>query len=212
VSHDLKTPLTSMTMSLALIREEVADESGESPALPLLDRAVAGSMRMAALIDDVLAFAVLGDLRAEDVDLGEVVRHVLVDLGERLDGVDLVVGDLPVVWGNPVQLRALVQNLLDNAVKFTHPDRPPVVRVTAHAVPGAWRIEVTDNGRGIPSGLHESVFEPLRRLEELTPGVGLGLATSRRVVQAHDGTIGLTGSPTGGTTAWFELPTTRPEA
>lgn len=206
VSHDLKTPLTSMSLSLSLIRDELAREPDEVGALPLLDRAISGSSRMAALIDEVLAFAQLGgNLRHDDVDLDAVLEHVRHDLGDRLDGVTLEAGPLPVVVGDEVQLRSVLQNLVDNAAKFADPTRPAEIRLSAHRVPSGWRVEVTDNGRGIPVAQLDRVFEPLVRAHPGVDGHGIGLATCRRIIEAHGGRIGLERVEPVGTKVWFEL-------
>ena len=76
----------------------------------------------------------------------------------------------------------------------------------AHREGEEWVVEVTDNGRGVPLDQLDAVLEPLARADETTDGVGIGLATCRRVVEAHGGRIGLRPVPTGGTTAWFTLP------
>lgn len=207
VSHDLKTPLTSISLSLAVVREELP--VGTDPGtLSLLDRAVSGSGRMAALIDDVLAYAqVGGTLRHDDVDLTRLVRDVRSDLGERLGGAVVDVGQLPVVRGDEVQLRAVLQNLLDNAAKYAHPERALSIVVRADTTATGWRVEVADNGRGVDPAAVERIFEPMTRASDAAvQGSGIGLATCRRVLAAHGGRIGLESPSGGGATAWFELP------
>jgi signal transduction histidine kinase len=207
ISHDLKTPLTSMALSLSLIREELnaGDQDG---ALPLLDRAINGSTRMAELIDDVLAFArVGGSLRNDEVDLTRVLHHVRADMSELLADVAFEVGELPVVRGDEVQLRAVVQNLVDNAAKYADPVRPLRVRVQGVRAAGAWRIELLDNGRGVPPTQLERIFDPMTRGDRTVAGSGIGLATCRRIVEAHGGRIGLQQrAGSAGSVAWFELP------
>ena len=82
----------------------------------------------------------------------------------------------------------------------------PKIEVSTARVAGGWRIEVADHGIGIPPEHRERVFEPLTRVDERVPGYGIGLATVRRIVDAHGGRIGLEETPGGGTTAWLELP------
>ncbi|MXG92165.1 ATP-binding protein [Nocardioides flavescens] len=210
VSHDLKTPLTTLSLSLTLAREQLRSGELGVDTLHLIDRAIAGSQRMSLLIDDVLDYARLGGtLRATDVDLDFVMGEVLDDLGPYLDGVDLHLGRLPTVNGDRSQLRAVLQNLLANAVKYARPDRAPVVSVSARHVQRAWRIEVTDNGRGIAPSDRARIFEPLTRLDEAeasVEGSGIGLATCRRIIGAHGGRIGIDPTVTDGTRVWFELP------
>ena len=100
------------------------------------------------------------------------------------------VGALPTVTGDGTLLRALLQNLVANAVKFSagHGQRP-VVGVGAEAVPGGWRVTVDDNGPGVAVEDRDRVFELLARGEdqESVDGLGIGLSTCRRIVQSHGG-------------------------
>lgn len=207
VSHDLKSPLTSVSLSLEMLRERLAAEQGAEDAVWLLERAISGSRRMAALIDEVLEYASLGGaMSVEPVDLDELVGDVVSDLSGSLAGVDVVRRDLPTVLGDTVQLRSVVQNLLDNASKYRHPRRPLAITVSARAVADdRVAVSVADNGQGIPEADRERVFEPRVRLSDDDRGSGIGLDTVRRVVQAHGGSIGITETPGGGTTVTFDL-------
>lgn len=208
VSHDLKSPLTSVSLSLEMLRERLADDEQATDAIWLLERAINGSRRMAALIDEVLSYASLGGaMSAEPVDLDEVLSHVLADLSGSLSGGTVSRSPLPTVIGDATQLRSVLQNLLDNASKYRHPTRPLAVVVSAHQVDDARvAVSVADNGLGIPVGDRERVFEPRVRLSDDDRGSGIGLDTVRRVVQAHGGTIAITETAGGGTTVTFQLP------
>ena len=208
VTHDLKTPLTTMSLSLELIRDELEDGAAAEDVLPLITRALRGSARMTAMIEDVLAFARIGSsIDPVPVDLARATADVVADLGGTLEDVDLVVGELPVVAGDESLLRRLLLNLVGNAVKFRSPDRSLRVTVSAARAGERWRIEVADNGVGVPEDQRERVFEPTVRLDKRVEGMGIGLATCRRVVDAHGGAIGVTDGPDGvGATFWFELP------
>jgi len=208
VSHDLKTPLTTLSLSLQLMREQAAEDGVIGPdSIGLLDRAIKGSSRMADLIDDVLDFARLGGtLKSTEVDLDFVLGEVLDDLGPELEDVTMHISRLPTVLGDRAQLRAVLQNLLSNAAKYRCDQRPPEVHVSARHVQRAWRVEVTDNGRGVPPAERYRVFEPLARADDSVEGSGIGLATCRRIVGAHGGRIGIDPTVTEGARFWFELP------
>jgi signal transduction histidine kinase len=207
VSHDLKTPLTTLSFSLELLQEQVdAGEVGPE-TVSLVERAVRGSARMADLIDDVLDYARLGGtLKATDVDLDFVLGEVLDDLGPDLAGASLTIGRLPTLVGDRAQLRAVLQNLLGNSCRYRSPERPLEVHISARHVHRAWRIEITDNGRGVPPAERLRVFEPLARVDDSIEGSGIGLATCRRIVGAHGGRIGVDPAVTEGARFWFELP------
>jgi signal transduction histidine kinase len=208
VSHDLRNPLTAVTLALKMIEEEVAASPDDELEMTfLLQRAIGGADRMQSLINDLLAFArVGGELQRGPVDLAAVLDDVQEDLGAALAGAAVVVGDLPTVLGDPVQLRAVLQNLVANAAKFVRPGRPAHIEVDGTRIGDRWRIEVCDRGPGIPADQHERVFQPLARVNEDVEGSGIGLTTCRRIIEAHGGRIGLTDAPYGGTCAWFELP------
>ncbi|MFC4786567.1 sensor histidine kinase [Nocardioides sp. MAHUQ-72] len=210
VSHDLRNPLAALSISLRLLDEKARHlEPGPDTEMiaRLAGRAIAGADRMQALIDDLLAYARLGgELSRVEVDLARTMAEVREDLGPALEGATLEVGDLPTVEGDAVQLRAVLQNLVANAAKFTCPGEPAHVAVDSVRTADGWRVRVVDHGLGVPEGDRERVFEPFTRVHPRVPGSGIGLATVRRVVEAHGGRIGLEGTPGGGTTAWFELP------
>jgi signal transduction histidine kinase len=208
VTHDLKTPLTTMSLSLELIRDELEDGASARDLVPLISRALNASARMATMIEDVLAFARL-DTSSDPVpvDLAKVAAEVVAGLDARLDDVSLTIGELPVVPGDEALLRSLLQNLLTNAVKFRSLDRPTSIAVTASLAGSRWLITVVDNGVGIPEDQRERIFEPMVRLDKRIEGVGIGLATCRRVVHAHGGAIGVSTPPSGeGAAFWVELP------
>lgn len=203
VSHDLRNPLSTVAMSLYLLREQLGDGSSSS----MVDRALRGTARMQSLIEDLLAFARLGGaLRREPVDLRDVVKDVVTDLEVPLTGAEVEVGPLPVVSADPTQMRAVLQNLVANAAKFTAPGEPARITVGARSAPTSWRIEVSDRGPGIDPADAQRVFDPLVRLDESAEGSGIGLTTCRRIIEAHGGSIGLAPREGGGTVAWIDLP------
>jgi signal transduction histidine kinase len=203
VSHDLRNPLTAVTMALSMIGEE----SQDAELVFLTKRALGGARRMQSLIDDLLAYARVGaELQRVPVDLAAVLADVREDLTTALSDATVVVGDLPTVNGDPVQLRAVLQNLVANAAKFTRAGEPPHIEVDGTHLGSVWRIEVCDRGPGIPADQQERVFQPLARVNEDVEGSGIGLSTCRRIVAAHGGRIGLADTAYGGTCAWFELP------
>jgi signal transduction histidine kinase len=209
VSHDLKAPLASISMSMDLIEDEAAGDHVDRRQVHwFVEKARQGARRMQALIDDLLDYATQGGpVEARSVDLDLVLAAVLDDLAQMTRNAEILTGRLPVVLGDEVQLRSLLQNLISNALKFARPGVHPLVRVEAHQVQDRVRVEVIDNGRGIAAGVDpERLFEPLVRGDHSVPGAGIGLATCRRVVEAHGGRIGLVRRREGGVLAWIELP------
>ncbi|GAA1931809.1 GAF domain-containing sensor histidine kinase [Nocardioides marmoribigeumensis] len=210
VSHDLRSPLTAIMANAELLTLEPVVQEDEGVAA-LADATLAAGRRMAAMIQAILDFTVVGArLDMTDLDLGDLLTDVLTDLDpiveERRARVSS--GELPQVRGDRQQLYAVLLNLVSNAVKFTPATTRPVVEVRAVREDGRWRIEVSDNGRGIPAEQREGLFDLYSRGAGSggVEGTGIGLATARRAVEAHGGSIGIEDAPGGGTTVWFTVP------
>jgi signal transduction histidine kinase len=203
VSHDLKNPLTSVSLSLEALELEVTDPY----QVDTVARARRGVDRMTDLINNLLDYASQGSTPADDeVDLGAELTLALDDLTGRVRPEDVDAGELPVARGDAVQLRSVLMNLLDNAAKFTTEGEQPQIEVAARTRRGRHRIEVRDRGRGVPAEKTERVFAPLARLDKSVEGSGIGLATCRRIVEAHGGSMGVEARDGGGSVFWFELP------
>ncbi|MBB3211416.1 two-component system sensor histidine kinase KdpD [Herbaspirillum sp. Sphag1AN] len=196
ISHDLRTPLTSLVGS--------ADALASHPSLGPDERAMAQviseqSQRMSGLVENMLDMARLQSggvtlnrqWNAIEEVVGTALRLLQKTLGERKVEVHLPV-DLPLVRFDAVLLERVFANLIENAVKYSPGNQP--ILIEAHAVPGypgTLDIDVIDHGPGFPPGMEERVFEKFTRgdSESSTPGVGLGLAICRAIVEAHGGTI-----------------------
>jgi len=209
ITHDLAGPLTSVTMSLHLLQEQFEEELKVPPSVEnWVATGIRGTSRMPEMIRDILAFARLGGvLKLAPTDLGALAHDVRADLGVADDDPRVTIGELPVVAGDAAQLRAVLQNLVSNALKFGGAD--PRVDLRAQRTSEGWRIEVGDRGPGIDPADVERVFDPLVRANTEVEGTGIGLSTCRRIVQAHGGSIGIQPREGGGTTAWFQLPASR---
>ena len=202
VSHDLKNPLTSVSLSLETLELDVTDPD----QLTTLARARRGVDRMDSMISNLLTFASEGVPPGDVVvDLGAELASALDDLAGRVSAEQVVAGELPVVRGDSSQLRSVLMNLVDNAAKFTHDGAAPEIEVGSLRLDGRQRIEVRDRGRGVPADRRERIFAPLARLDKSVEGVGIGLATCRRIVEAHGGTMGVEEREGGGSVFWFEL-------
>jgi signal transduction histidine kinase len=210
VSHDLANPLAALSGFL-----EMAADSESLDAAPdvarALGRAELSAQRMQHLISDLLDYAQVGGrVRTAPVDSGQLVADVLEDLSAQVatTGAVVEVGDLPVVEADPTLLRALVQNLVANAVKFSAVGgRRPRVEVSIVPVAGGWRLAVDDDGPGVPPEQRDRVFGLMERGgQDDVEGLGIGLSTCQRVVAAHGGRMGIDSSPLGGASVRAFLP------
>lgn len=198
VSHDLSQPLQKIQGYAQLLQEGGVQDphAGE-----YVDKIVAASHRMRALIQDLLSYSrVTSDDRPfERVALGPVVAEA-VELFEQeiaASGARVEVGPLPTVVADVSQMGQLFQNLIGNALTYVHIGVVPVVEVTSSRLDGAWQVTVADNGIGISPGDRERAFAMFERLD--TPreysGTGVGLAVCARIVERHDGRIWIEDNP-----------------
>ncbi|GAA2479398.1 GAF domain-containing sensor histidine kinase [Terrabacter carboxydivorans] len=208
VSHDLRTPLTAIMASTEMLGQQ-AGVAGDVWAERLVATAHRSATRMAGMIEQILAHAKVGaELHRTDTDLGTVLASVLEDLAPTLESrsATVVAGDLPTLPADEQQLYSVLLNLVSNAVKYARPGVAPAVRVGSERRGDRWHIEVHDNGIGISSADRDRVFELFNRVETSVDGSGIGLATVKRIIEAHGGTIGISGAEGPGTVVWFELP------
>lgn len=195
VSHDLRTPLTRMKLSLALLPE--------SPETKELADDVADMQRM---IEGYLAFARgEGDEEPVLTDLSELLEDVAAGVRRDNAGLDLGWNGDMTVELRPVAMKRCLTNIVSNALRYAN-------HVKVEAVRGRTSIEVTvdDNGPGIPPDKYEDVFRPFYRLDESrnadTGGVGLGLSIARDVARSHGGDVTLAASPFGGLRVIVRIP------
>lgn len=212
-SHDLQEPLRKVSSFVQLFAKRYAgqvDETGQS----YLNFAVDGAQRMQLLIDDLLHYSRVsrGEGAQTPVDLERVYRALMQDLSQVIaeTGATLECGPLPVVLGEPGQMRALLQNLIGNALKYHKPGRSPHIRVSAEIdADGIATVHVQDNGIGIEQRFFERIFVIFQRLHNRIeyPGSGIGLAICKRVVENHGGRLWLDSTPGEGSTFHFTITT-----
>ncbi len=218
LSHDLRTPLTS----LVGVAQELA---GSQPPLSAsqqesVQTLVAESRRLSSLVANLLDMARIetGDTKLrrswhpiEEV-IGSAIGAARSALGTRCVEVS-VAKDAPLVEIDAVLLERVLFNLLENAGKYTPAGTP--VSITAGVEGDALRVAVTDRGPGVPKGQEAAIFDKFTRgvaPESTTPGVGLGLAIARAIVEAHGGRIHAMAAPEGGAAFVFTLPLGQPPA
>ncbi|NRQ48502.1 GAF domain-containing sensor histidine kinase [Aeromicrobium stalagmiti] len=208
VSHDLRSPLTAILATAELLATEPVVET-DTDLLSMVSAVNSAGQRMNRMIEEMLDYALQGgQLQLADTAVEHVVSLVLADLAPLVTqkGATVRVLDLPTVTADADMLYSVVLNLLTNALKFVRPDVPPEIEVSATRGPDRWRVTVSDNGVGIPADRRQAVFSLFEREESTVGGHGIGLATTRRLIEAHGGSVGADSSPSGGAAVWFELP------
>ena len=216
LSHDLRTPLTSLVGAAEVLASQLAAQCTASAA-PLHAQALTimqQARRLAHMVDDLLDMARLQSgqvtLRHDWQSVEELVGSALravdpAQLAQHPLHIDLP-ADFPLVRADAVLLERVLVNLLDNALKFTPPGTPLGVRAQVQGAEAL--LTVWDQGPGLAHGRERAVFEKFTRgeAESSIPGVGLGLAICRVIVEAHGGTITAANQPEGGAAFSVRLP------
>ncbi len=200
LAHDLKAPLRTASSFITVYLEDNAESLGDRTPL---DVATTQLIRLSRRIDDVLEhFTVLGQPEvSETVDLEVELAEVLAEMRAELDSAQArwQVDALPAIDGNRYQLRALLQNLVSNAIKYRAPERDLSLQVRVLPTPNEHTIAfaVIDNGVGIPANKQRQIFDSFTRLhsEDAVPGTGLGLTMCKLICERHGGRIDVESAP-----------------
>jgi signal transduction histidine kinase len=215
ISHDLRTPLTSITGYVELALEEDLPDDARG----FLHVVARNSERLLRLVNDLLFVARLqaGDmmLEQEELDLAEIVRDGVKAIEPRATAKEITltssVAAVPPVRADRGRFLQVLDNLVSNAVKFT-PDGGEV-HVSLDERDGTVRLEVSDSGMGISAADQRRLFERFFRADnavaQQVPGTGLGLYICRAIAEAHDGTISVRSELGSGSTFRLELPVVR---
>lgn len=212
-AHDLKAPLRQVTAFCEMLE---ARADGESTVF--IGHILAGTRRMRELIDHLFMYsrAGQGDLIVAQTCLAQVLKDVLADMAEDVNTshARISVGKLPTVDADPVQLYQVFQNLVSNALKYRRPGTYPTIDISCVELPEQAaltrraQLRVQDDGIGFRQSEAEDIFQPFRRLvsQDNYEGSGIGLATARRIVERHNGSLEATSHPNDGSTFTVTLP------
>ena len=210
VSHDLRTPLASAKAAVTSLRSDDVQWDAEDYA-ELLATADESLDKLTRLVENLLDMSRLQagamSVFPRPADLGEIVARSLDDLGPPGRTVIVEIPpELPEVFVDPGILERVIANLVANALRYSPAGSPPVL--TASALGDRVELRVIDRGPGIPAGQRNQMFVPFQRLGDTdnTTGIGLGLALSRGLTEAMDGTLEPEETPGGGLTMALSLP------
>ncbi|HVS98245.1 MAG TPA: CheR family methyltransferase, partial [Puia sp.] len=222
-SHDLQEPLRKIHLFCMAVLDKF---SGRLPqdVLVYFDKIVRSTERMRSLVIDILNFSRLSAEvpRFRRTDLNTMFSEVLEDFEITIREKQAVVtaSDLPELEINPGQFRQVLHNLLSNALKFTHPGTPPVVRLECTRIKekcfdapadedgSFYRFTLTDNGIGFEQKFADNVFRLFHRLhaKDRFEGTGIGLAVTKKIIERHNGLITVQSSENKGSRFEWILP------
>lgn len=214
-SHDLQEPLRKIKMFGERLVEMLQNDCSTG-APDYLQRMQRATERMQTMINGLLELSRVNTRGGSfsEVRLAQVAQDALSDLELRVQaaGGKVIIDELPTIQADEMQMRQLFQNLIGNAIKFHHPDMPPVVWLSAEgrSTNGAptVTVRVADNGIGFEQLYAERIFQPFQRLHGRNEyeGTGLGLAICQKIVERHHGTIEVESAPEAGSTFRITLP------
>jgi PAS domain S-box-containing protein len=218
VSHDLKSPLVTITGFLGYLENDALSGNIEKMRENIL-RISSAARKMEKLLSDLLELSRVGRLMnpAEDVSFGEIVREAMEQVRGRLEANRIRVEiqeNLPVIYGDKVRLVEIVQNLLDNAAKFTLGRPEPRIEIGTRGMDESQHhvFFVCDNGIGIEPQFHERIFGLFNKLNPQVEGTGIGLTLVKRIVEVHGGRIWIESAPNQGASFFFTLPPQKNQA
>ena len=215
LSHELKTPLTSIIAAAGLLEEELqntVDDSHRKLIHTIIRNSNSLETRLAELLDIVKTGSGKLQLQLEPVDIKSLVLGTCMQISPLLHnkGQQLTTeftDTLPIIRGDGPRLEQVLLNLMNNAVKFT-PDGGKITVRARHYEDGVM-VQVQDNGIGIAKDQHNMLFKPYSRLNsdrQRHPGLGLGLALSKQVIELHGGRIWVDSEHGKGSIFSFSLP------
>ncbi|HVS32091.1 MAG TPA: ATP-binding protein [Thermoanaerobaculia bacterium] len=209
VSHDLRSPLTTIMLSTQMLESSPPDERTE-----FIETILATTRRMQRLIEDLLDATRIEahnfSIRRETLDPAAVAReaflsHVPIAAQKKITVEENIATPLPPISGDAGRLLQALSNLLGNAIKFT--PEGGTVRLAAEARGGKLRFEVADSGPGIAPNDVPHLFDPFWQAKKTAHlGAGLGLKIARGIVEAHGGTIAVQNGSRGGACFVIEIP------
>jgi PAS domain S-box-containing protein len=211
-SHDLREPLRKISSFGSILEETLRDKIDEDDKENLAYM-IDGAKRMQQMTDDLLSYSRLTSqvVTFQDIDLDDLVSDLInFELAAIIDETEAEVireNRLGIVRGEQTQINQLFQNLINNGIKYNKPGNKPVVRLRSQKFKNMLQIEIEDNGIGIDSNYHHQIFEMFKRLHSRSEysGSGIGLAICKKIVDIHEGEIGVHSQIDKGSVFWVKL-------
>ncbi len=208
-SHDLQEPLRTITSYTQLLLEQNKSRFTEVELQygKFIEQSV---QRMKFQIQHLLNYSRLGtNIQKETVDLNILLQEILLDLSVLIHEKTAAIHyhNLPSIFAYKIEMRMLLQNLIQNAIKFNHKNRTPVIKIEVKDIDTHFLFSVNDNGIGIDSKYFDRIFHIFQQLDtdELSNGYGIGLAYCKKIVNIHSGKIWIESKLNEGSTFYFTI-------
>ena len=210
-SHDLQEPLRNLTIYAQLLDRKHAEQL-DSNGAELVRQIVNGAVQTNTLLRDLLSYARLWGATPTEVpttDFRTCLDPVLSRMSATIlaTGARIDCGELPALHMSEVHLQQLLQNIIENALKYRG-TQPPEISIHSEREGSDWVICISDNGIGIDPRYQQRIFEPFKRLHsnDEYPGTGIGLALCQKIVQRYGGRIWVNSELGKGSTFYFSVP------
>ncbi len=211
VSHDLRSPLITIKGFSGMLLTDI--KNGKMDRLENdIQRIVNAANKMESLLEDLLALSRVGrmlnpfstfSVSKVSLDVAELLNGVLQERGVSLS----IDENMPEVWADETRIREVLQNLVENAIKFMGAQSEPMISIGYYSSDKEDVFFVKDNGLGIESRYHQKIFGLFDKLETGTDGTGIGLALVKRIIEFHHGRVWVESAGIGcGSTFYFSLP------
>ena len=215
VSHDLKSPLVTITGFLGFLEKD-AKNGRVDRVKSSITRISNAAKKMQALLNDLLELSRIGRLinTPEDVSFEEIIHEAIDHLRGGLDEISAIVEiqrEFPIIRGDRVRLVEVIQNLIENAIKYSNPRMQLRIEIgmNGYNEKGCPIFYVRDNGIGIEPQYHERIFGLFNKLDAQSEGTGIGLSLVKRIIEVHNGHIWVESQIGKGSTFYFSLPTSQ---
>lgn len=210
-SHDLQEPLRTISSFSDLLQLQNNNELNEESKKFIYYMGQA-SKRMSMLIHGLLEYSRIGQNRElQEVNLNEILNQVQEDMQVRINETNAIIEfvDLPNIYGYPLELRLLFQNLISNSIKFKKPYEAPFIKISSSNIDSEWMFGIQDNGIGIDEKYLKKIFIIFQRLSAKNDGkgTGIGLAHCQKIVNLHHGQIWVESKIGVGSTFYFTINT-----
>lgn len=210
-SHDLQEPLRMVTGFMSLLQDKYKDQLDDK-AQKYIHFATDGANRMRQIILDLLDFSRVINSTEElsRIDLNQLMKEVVLLHKKHIKEkkAKIKYENLPQITAFPSPLMRLFQNLINNAIKYSKDNEPPIVTISAEELGDKWKFSISDNGIGISKEFHEKIFIIFQRLHGRTQykGTGIGLSIVKKIVENLGGQIWLESEENVGSTFHFTIP------
>ncbi len=209
-THDLQEPLRAIVIYSQLLLSKCG-EGGTSQIEKYLKIIENAGLQMNTLVNDLREYSRVRThgKPMEPVDMGTILSNALNNLHIviRDTGASVTYDELPVVFAEASQMTQVIQNVIDNAIKFRKDGVPPKIHISASLHNDMWQFAIADNGIGIPAEYQNKIFILFERLhgKDAYPGTGLGLALCKQIIERHGGRIWVESEVGNGSTFYFTL-------